>query len=76
MDRDAHTHPLAALDLMCRHNLQGGLGILNLKVQNQALLLKPIHRYIHKADVPWVMMVWYKHYDLTPPHALPPFGSF
>lgn len=76
IDRDARTHSLAAWHLVCKPKKKGGLGILNLKIQNQALLLKYIHKFIHKEDVPWVMLVWYKYYDDTPPHAKPRCGSF
>lgn len=50
--------------------------MLDLKIQNQALLLKYIHKFIHKADMPWVMLIWHKYYDDTPPHAKPRCGSF
>lgn len=53
-----------------------GLGIINLKIQNQALLLKYIHKFIHKTDVPWAMLIWHNYYDDTPPHAKPRCGSF
>lgn len=76
IDRDARTHSLAAWHLVCRPKKKGGLGVLNLKIQNQALLLKYIHKFIHKVDVPWVMLVWHKYYDDTPPHAKPRCGSF
>lgn len=49
---------------------------MDLKIQNQALLLKYIHKFIHKVDVPWVMMIWHKYYEDTPPHAKPRCGSF
>lgn len=49
---------------------------MDLKVQNKALLLKYVHKFIHKADVPWVMIIWHAYYDETPPHARPSCGSF
>lgn len=33
---------------------EGGLGVLNLKTQNEALLLKYLHKFFNKADIPWV----------------------
>lgn len=52
LDRDARTHSLAAWDLVCRPKQKEGLGIIDLKVQNNALLLKFLHKFIHKADIP------------------------
>ena len=74
--RDAKTHSLAAWDMVCRPKKKGGLGVLNLQIQNKALLLKYLHKFIHKQDVPWVMLVWNSHYDDSPPHAKPTRGSF
>lgn len=76
VDRDAHAHSLAAWHLVCHPKKKGGLGILDHKVQNQALLLKFIDMFMHKADVPWVMLIWTKYYDNTPPQARPVCGSF
>jgi hypothetical protein len=38
-------HSLAAWDMVCRPKKKGGLGIINLKVQNVALLLKHLHKF-------------------------------
>ena len=51
-DRDAKTHSLAAWDLIYRPKKKGGLGVLDLKAQNKALLIKYLHKFIHKVDVP------------------------
>lgn len=48
VDRDARAHSLAAWQLVCRPKKKGGLGVLDLKVQNHALLLKYIHKFIKK----------------------------
>lgn len=37
---------LAAWDLICRPKYKGGLGIINLKVHNQGLLLKQLHNFL------------------------------
>lgn len=76
MDRDARTHSLAAWHLVCRPEKKGGLVVPDHKIQNQALLLKYVHKFIHKADVPWVMLIWHKYYEDMPPHAKPRCGSF
>jgi hypothetical protein len=33
---------------------QGGLGVIDLAVQNKALLLKHLHNFFNKADISWV----------------------
>lgn len=40
----------------------GGLGALNLYIQNESLLLKHLHKFFNKIDVPWVQMIWNCHY--------------
>jgi len=46
----------------------GGLGALNLYTQNGSLLLKHLHKFFNKHDIPWVQLVWNCHY---PNGALP-----
>jgi hypothetical protein len=46
--------PLAAWDLVCKTKKQGGLGVLNLTVQNDCLLMKHVHKFYNHADLPWV----------------------
>ena len=48
---------LAAWSLVCRPKNKGGLGILNLKLQNEALLLKHVSKFYNKVDVPWVQLI-------------------
>ena len=36
----------------------GGLGVINLAVQNESLLLKHLHKFYNKVDIPWVQLVW------------------
>ena len=55
---------------------RGGLGVLNLKVQNEALLLKSLHKFYNRADTPWVHLLWNTYYTGKIPHALAPCGSF
>ena len=54
--------PKAAWKLVCKSKEQGGLGITNLEVQNQALLMKNLDKFYNRKEVPWVNMVWEKHY--------------
>jgi hypothetical protein len=44
---------------------QGGLGIIDLATQNRALLLKYLHKFFNKAEVPWVDIAWKAYYSAT-----------
>jgi hypothetical protein len=67
---------LAAWNLVCRPKNKGGLGILNLQLQNQALLMKHLNKFYNKEDVPWVSLVWNTYYHERVPHATELCGSF
>jgi hypothetical protein len=62
--------------MVCFPKSEGGLGILRLEGQNEALFIKFFHKFFNKADVPWVHLVWEKHYNhgKLPNHTLK--GSF
>lgn len=69
---------LAAWESACRPKIEGGLGIVDLKTQNIALLLKYMDKFYNHADLPWVQLTWDKIYrnQQTPPQARSPCGSF
>ena len=69
-------HSLAAWPLVCRPKSKGGLGILNLGLQNDALLLKHLNKFYNKMDVPWVQLVWDSYYFERIPHDTVLCGSF
>lgn len=69
-------HSLAAWPLVCRPKLKGGLGILNLGLQNEALLLKHLNKFYNRVDVPWVHLVWDSYYFQRVPHDTTICGSF
>jgi len=52
----------AAWQLVTKAKKNGGLGVLDLKTQNEALLLKQLHKFFNRANIPWVHLVWAKHY--------------
>lgn len=52
----------AAWELVCLPKQQGGLGVINLSVHHEALLLKFLHKFYSKAPVPWVRLVWEHYY--------------
>lgn len=56
-DPETKTHSLAAWDIVCKPKKKGGLGIINLEIQNTALLLKLLHKFFNKKDLPWVHLI-------------------
>ena len=52
----------AACPMVTKPKEDGGLGVLDLKTQNEALLLKNLHKIFNKADIPWVHLIWEKYY--------------
>ena len=73
---DAPKQSLVAWDLVCRPKEKGGLGVINLHIQNKGLLLKHLHKFFNKADIPWVTLIWNSYYDDGVPHATVSVGSF
>jgi len=61
-DINARSSPKVAWSMVCLPKEEGDLGVLNLKTQNEALLLKNMHKFYNKVDTPWVHLVWDKHY--------------
>jgi hypothetical protein len=53
---------LASSDMVCKPKDQGGLKILNLRLQNQALLMKNLHKFYNHVDIPWVNLIWHAYY--------------
>ena len=49
--------------MVCKTKEEGGLGVINLEKQNYALLLKNLDKFFNKKDIPWVSLVWEKHYS-------------
>jgi hypothetical protein len=50
--------------------------VLNLKMQNEALLLKYLHKFYNKEDTPWFSLIWNAYYLEKVPHVVDPCGSF
>jgi hypothetical protein len=42
---------------------RGGLGVINLRLQNEALLIKNLHKFFNRADLPWVKLLWSQYYS-------------
>ena len=52
------------------------MGIINLAIQNRALLTKHLHKFYNKANIPWVSLIWDTYYNSLVPHATVQCGSF
>jgi hypothetical protein len=75
-DINAKGYNLAAWEMVTAPKNKGGLGVKNLYLQNDALLLKHIHKFFNKVDVPWVHLIWSTYYKHKVPHRCTPRGSF
>jgi hypothetical protein len=53
---------LVAWKHACRSKEEGGLGIINLKNHNSALLMKFLHKFYNRLDLPWVELTWHNFY--------------
>jgi hypothetical protein len=67
---------LAAWNLVMKPKDKGGLGIINLTLQNDALLLKQLDKFYNKANIQWVNLIWEKYYPDGVPHLRREKGSF
>lgn len=61
-DLNERKPPKAAWKLVCVPKDEGGLGIIDIEKQNKALLLKNLHKFFNKTDLPRVHLVPEKHY--------------
>jgi hypothetical protein len=61
-DVNAKKPPLAAWKLVTRPKMKGGLVVLNLNLHNDVLLMKHLHKFFSKEDLPWVKLLWHKYY--------------
>lgn len=68
-DRSKKGGNLAAWPILTRPKNKGGLGITNLCSQNDTLLIKHLHKFHSKQDIPWVNLIWSTYYLDKVPHA-------
>jgi hypothetical protein len=75
-DLNTKTPPKAAWDLVCLPKNEGGLGVIRLQTHNEPLVLKNLHKFYNKQDIPWVHLIWEKYYrsGKLPNHTMK--GSF
>ena len=67
---------LAAWPMVQKPKHKGGLGVINLRLQNDALLLKQLHKFYNHHNIPWVHLIWAKYYTNKVPHGSREVGSF
>jgi hypothetical protein len=73
---DEKVHSLASWDMICKPKNKGGLGIINLKIQNKCLMMKQLHKFYNNVDLPWVKLIRNTYYYKEVPHAVTVCGSF
>jgi hypothetical protein len=49
--------PKTAWKLVCTSKENGGFGVYDLYIQNESLLLKHLHKFFNKSDIPWVQLI-------------------
>jgi hypothetical protein len=62
-DLNAEKPCKAAWSSVCLPKSEGGLGVINISVHNDALLLKFLSKFYNRADIPWVNLVWENYYQ-------------
>jgi hypothetical protein len=74
---NAKSKPLVAWKKCTRPKRKGGLGIINLRSRNNAILLKHLDMFYNKEDIPWVNLIWNTYYaNGEVSHATNDKGSF
>jgi len=75
-DVDKKGGHLAAWNIVQKPKDKGGLGVINLRIQNDALLLKQLHKFYSRQAIPWVSLIWNTYYQNKVPHASREVGFF
>jgi hypothetical protein len=76
-DSNAKSKPLVAWKKCTRPKRKGGLGVINLRSQNIALLIKNLDKFYNRKDIPWVNLIWNTYCQGGEiPHATKKKGSF
>jgi hypothetical protein len=62
---DMHTRKqsLAVWKMVSCPKSKGGLEVIKLRLQNEALLMKNLDNFFNKVDLPWVHLIWEKYYQ-------------
>jgi hypothetical protein len=75
-DMNARKPPLAAWNLATRPKSNGGFGVINLSTQNDALLLKNLHKFYNGMNIPWFNLICDNYYRNGVVSFYRPKGSF
>jgi hypothetical protein len=75
-DIDNPKQSLAAWEMLTKPKEKGGVGLVNFKKKNEALLMKYLDKFYNKADIPWVQLIWSSYFSDSVPHAEKHCGSF
>jgi len=67
---------LAAWNIVQKPKAKGGLGVINLSLQNEALLIKQLDKFYKKENVQWVKFIWQRYYREVVPHLAREKSSF
>jgi hypothetical protein len=62
-DINSKKAPKASWEMVCVPKEEGGLGVIDLKRHNEALLLKNLDKFFNHKDILWVFLVYEKHYS-------------
>lgn len=62
-DINGRSQPKAAWGMVSKPKREGGLGIIDIQIQNKALLMKNLDKFFNRKDTPWVTLIWEKHYN-------------
>lgn len=57
-DVNGRGKPKATCQMVCIEKEEGGLGVINLEIQNQALLMKNLDKFFNKKYILWVNLAW------------------
>jgi hypothetical protein len=56
-DINAKRPPQAAWQIACKPKKHGGLGVINLRTQNEALLMKNLDKFFYRQNLHWVNLI-------------------
>lgn len=61
-DLNSTKKSLAAWSKVCKPKGKGGLGVIDLRVQNKGLLMKHLHKFYNRSCITWANLVWSSYY--------------